>query len=90
MKEVRLIPVVHRDEKRLLVKFAYDAGLISIIKKVSGAKFSATHKSWHVPDNKDTQDVLLSLFSGKSVIHSEELYATNRNDNINFENYLEI
>jgi integrase/recombinase XerD len=64
MKRIQIIPVFHRDESRLLVKFDYDAELISIIRKVEGSTFSATYKSWHVPDSDEYLKKLLNLFHG--------------------------
>ena len=68
MKYIHLEPVVHRNEKRLLVKFPYDQELISLIKKVEGATFSNTHKSWHIPNNKKTLKELFRLFKGIAFI----------------------
>jgi hypothetical protein len=64
MKSIFLVPVEHRNEKRLLVKFPYDSELIGIIKKVEGATFSATHKSWHVANNPVTLKELFRIFKG--------------------------
>jgi integrase/recombinase XerD len=64
MKQIILVPVVHRDEKRLLVKFPYDSELVSIIRKIEGSTFSNTHKSWHVANNPEKLKELFIVFNG--------------------------
>ena len=74
MKQIILIPIVHRDEKRLLVKFTYDSELISIIKKVEGATFSNTHKSWHVPNNPEKLKEIFRVFKGFASIDTTAVF----------------
>ena len=62
MKQIILVPIVHRNEKRLLVKFPYNSKLVSIIRKVAGSTFSNTHKSWHVADTKENLYEILNSF----------------------------
>jgi integrase/recombinase XerD len=62
MKTVELIPVTHRGEKRILVKYEYDAELTSLLRKNTRAVWSATHKSWHIADSaKEIDDVMYAL-----------------------------
>ena len=71
MKQIHLTHIEHRGEKRLLVKFPYDSKLITLIKKIEGATFSNTHKSWHVADSTGVVDELRGLFDGVAVIEEE-------------------
>jgi len=64
MKKILLIPVVHRNEKRLLVKFDYDSKLIAIIKKVEGATWSKTHRSWYVDDSPEKIREVVNVYKG--------------------------
>jgi len=73
MKSIRLISTEHKGEKRLLVKFPYDSELIAIIKKVEGATFSSTHKSWHVADKPETLKELYRVFKDVAIINEESL-----------------
>jgi integrase/recombinase XerD len=77
MKQINLETVIHRNEKRLLVKFPYDSELIGIIKKVEVATFSATHKSWHVPNNKETLNELFRLFKEIATIDTKKVNEEN-------------
>jgi hypothetical protein len=62
MKHIQLIPVVHRNEMRLLVKFNYDSELTAIIRKVEGSTFSNTQKSWHVSNTPEKLNELFRVF----------------------------
>jgi integrase/recombinase XerD len=44
--------VSHKKEKRIAVYFEKDAELIGRIKKLEGARWSATLKAWHLPNNE--------------------------------------
>ncbi|MGD0712305.1 MAG: site-specific tyrosine recombinase/integron integrase [Bacteroidales bacterium] len=74
MKLIHLIPVNHKNEKRLLVKFPYDAELIAIIRKVEGATFSATHKSWHVANNPEKLKELFRVFKGFASVDTTAVF----------------
>jgi site-specific recombinase XerD len=64
MKSIQLIPLEHKGEKRMLVKFPYDLELIAIVKKVADAKWSQTHKSWHVADTPEKIKEVVNAFKG--------------------------
>jgi len=74
MKQIQIIPVDHRGEKRLLVKFDYDTELIGIIKKVEGATFSNTHKSWHVANNPEKLKELFRVFKGFATVDTTAVF----------------
>lgn len=44
--------IEHKGEKRIAVYFANDAALIARFKKLDGARWSATLKTWHLPDTE--------------------------------------
>ncbi|MCK9612093.1 MAG: tyrosine-type recombinase/integrase [Bacteroidales bacterium] len=77
MKEIVLKPVNHRGAERLLVIFPYDKELIPLIKKVDGATFSATHKSWHVPNTMETIRELFGIFKGKAWVDTSAVFNVN-------------
>ncbi len=35
----------------ILIRFPYNAELIARVKRLTGARWSSSHKAWHVPDN---------------------------------------
>lgn len=63
MQTINIIPVEHKGEKRLLVKFPFDKNLAELIKRIHDARYSATHKSWHVADNSKNYDNIADIFS---------------------------
>jgi len=52
----------HRGEDRLKLEFSYDLSLINKVKQIPGAKWSATHKSWHVPFTASVLQDVKKLF----------------------------
>jgi integrase/recombinase XerD len=43
-------PIVHRGEKRILILFAYNAKIVAELRQKTNAKWSKTHKAWHIAD----------------------------------------
>lgn len=74
LKTIIITPVLHRNKNRLLVKFGYDSELISLIRKVEGATFSATHKSWHVADNPENRKELPGLFKDVALVDATAVF----------------
>jgi integrase/recombinase XerD len=46
--------IVHRDVSRLFVKLPYNQSFIQILKLMEDAKWSNTHKAWHLPDKEES------------------------------------
>ncbi len=45
--------IIHKNEKRIKVEFPNSKESTQLIKEISGAKWSATMKSWHIPYTKE-------------------------------------
>lgn len=50
MKDLSFEPIIHKGEARIKVCFQHNADWNSRMKKVPGAKWSASMKCWHIPD----------------------------------------
>ncbi|MGC9331475.1 MAG: site-specific tyrosine recombinase/integron integrase [Bacteroidales bacterium] len=61
---IRTEKIHHRGESRLKLMFAYDRDLIRQIKQIDGARWSQTHRAWHVPYCAQAFKDLRSLFPG--------------------------
>jgi integrase/recombinase XerD len=48
--------IIHNKEKRIAIYFEKDATLIARVKKLTGVRWSATLKAWHVPDNTENRE----------------------------------
>jgi integrase/recombinase XerD len=48
--------IKHNKEKRIAIYFEKDATLIARVKKLTGVRWSATLKAWHVPDNTENRE----------------------------------
>lgn len=45
--------IIHKTENRIAVSFDKKAELINRFKKLAGARWSASLKTWHLPDTKE-------------------------------------
>ena len=71
MKQIKLIPVNHRGNSQLFVKFAIDNELLTILRKIPDAKWSRTHTSWYVANNPENLKLIYCLFEGVAVIEPD-------------------
>ena len=63
----------HKNENRVVLRFPYNAQLISLIKEMEDARWSSGMKYWHIKDNPDIIKILLEKFRGKAYIDYSEL-----------------
>ena len=61
--EIHVIPCIHKGEKRLQLRFAYDTELLEMVRKLPGCRWSATMHCWHVPDSHQIINLLEKEFS---------------------------
>ena len=58
---IRIEKQEHRGEPRIVVHFAYNARMISQIKKIPYARWSKTMNAWHLPDTPECMQALSDL-----------------------------
>jgi integrase/recombinase XerD len=49
--EWKFKPVVHEEQKRILVLFTFNKEWNKLVRQLQGARWSSTHHAWHVTDN---------------------------------------
>jgi integrase/recombinase XerD len=49
---IEYIPITHRGQQRILVKFTFNKTLLQRLQQVAKPLWSATHKCWHVEDTE--------------------------------------
>ncbi len=54
--------IVHNGEKRIKIDFQYNTEIGLQINKIEGAKWSKTHRAWHIPYTKTAFELLKELF----------------------------
>ena len=59
---IKATKIVHREETRIKVDFPYNQEFVNLLRQVEGAKWSRTHKAWHIPYTKEAFGKLKSLF----------------------------
>lgn len=81
--------IVHRDQQRVKLDFAYDSSISNKIKQIEGAAWSKTHRAWHIPCNQKSIDqlkvhfpdlVLPELFKKEESIPPEPVFAVKANE----------
>jgi integrase/recombinase XerD len=55
MKKITYQPVLHKGEKRILVLFEKDVKLIAELRKKTDARWSQTHRAWHIADTESNR-----------------------------------
>ncbi|MBS1973430.1 MAG: phage integrase N-terminal SAM-like domain-containing protein, partial [Bacteroidetes bacterium] len=75
MQALSLIPILHRGEERISLPCRHDAALNTIVKKLAGAKWSNTHKSWHLPLSEKSYYALCTALKASATIDNRQLKA---------------
>lgn len=64
---------LHRAEERIFLAFPFNAALNNLLRKTSHAKWSQTHKQWHLPMNKTQFDAFRVAVRGLAEIDTSPL-----------------
>jgi integrase/recombinase XerD len=73
MKTVIIRKLFHREQHCLGIFFPYDNEIKEEVKKIPDVKFSATHKCWYVPEDKNTLHTIIETLRGKVWVDINEL-----------------
>jgi hypothetical protein len=60
---IKATKILHKEEYRIKVDFPYDQATVALLQQIEGAKWSRTHKAWHIPYTKEAFAKLKSLFA---------------------------
>ena len=63
----------HEEVPQLLVKFKYSNTLINLLRKIPGAAWNRSLKSWHLNYNEENLDLILKTFKDITSIDSSKL-----------------
>ncbi len=59
---IKATKIIHREEPRIKVNFPYNQVFIQMLRQIEDAKWSRTHKAWHIPYSKTAFVQLKALF----------------------------
>jgi site-specific recombinase XerD len=59
---MKVSKIIHREQVRIKVDFPYNRAYITLLRQIEGAKYSQTHKAWHIPHTKEAFEHLKVLF----------------------------
>jgi integrase/recombinase XerD len=68
-------PLVHKSTARLGLYFPHDQELIDLVKTLADARWSQTHKCWHIANNRSNLEELHTIFKGKANIDASQVFA---------------
>ena len=78
MKNLRLIPAVHKNQAIVKAHFAFDQEIIALVKNQDGARWSQTLQSWYFPKADFNLNTLYQSCKGKVFIDYSRLKQTSR------------
>jgi hypothetical protein len=76
MKNLRLIPDIHRHEPIVKASFAYDRELIALIKSQKGVRWSQTLQSWYFSQKDFQLSSFYQTMKGKVYVNYSKLKPT--------------
>lgn len=65
---MRISKIMHKNEERIKVEFPVNEVITRKIREIAGAKWSATHKAWHVPYSKSAFAHLKKTFPDMEIV----------------------
>jgi integrase/recombinase XerD len=70
---IKATKIIHREQTRIKVDFPYNQAFIALVRQIEDAKWSATHKAWHIPYTQEAFGKLKSLFPAIEVVTSPKV-----------------
>ena len=70
---IKITKIIHRDEPKLKLDFAFDYQTISLIKQIDGSTWSRTHKAWLLPDTEDSVRRLKELIRQEDLMFDSDI-----------------
>jgi site-specific recombinase XerD len=55
MKEIKLIPLIHKNTQQIAIQFAYDDQIRLHLKELDGIQWSTTHKTFYIPYSSENK-----------------------------------
>ena len=70
---IKITKIIHRDEPKLKLDFAFDYQTISLIKQIDRSTWSRTHKAWLLPDTEDSVRRLKELIRQEDLMFDSDI-----------------
>ena len=75
--------ILHREQNRIKVDFPYNNELVVLLRQIDDAKWSRTHRAWHIPYDTASFDKLKLIFPDLSIeVAQAKSVATDSTKNI--------
>ncbi|QQS29235.1 MAG: tyrosine-type recombinase/integrase [Sphingobacteriales bacterium] len=73
---IKASKILHKEEPRIKIDCPYNLEFIALLRQIEGAKYSQTHRAWHIPYSKEAYEKLQSLFPKILIEKSEKAEKT--------------
>lgn len=74
METVTLVPVLHRGQEQILMRFANLKSLNDVVKRLPAVKWTKTHKSWYVPLSAENYRLIWQALHSLTRISTDDLH----------------
>ena len=78
---MKLMKIIHRNESRIKIDFAYNAVVVKKLREIHDARWSRTLNSWHIPYTKEAFEQLKSLFPDVEYQNTSTEHQTEQSNN---------
>jgi integrase/recombinase XerD len=75
MQPVLLKPLLHRGGEQIGISFSKNEEINSIVRRITGIKWSQTHKCWYLPLSESSHKIILENLQSKTELDTTLLNA---------------
>lgn len=65
---IEVVPLDHRDARRLALRFPFDPELIAVVRNLPESRWSRTHRCWHIPSTEEAYRLLCAGLRGHAEV----------------------
>jgi integrase/recombinase XerD len=69
---IKTLRISHHNQDRIKVDFPYNQQIAATIRQIPDAKWSRTHKVWHIPYNQQAIGQLAALFPDSVIVGEQQ------------------
>ncbi len=72
---IKVLKISHNNQERIKLDFPYNQEIATLLRQIPDAKWSRTHKAWHIPYNQQAFSQLKSLFPDTVIVSAQHQQA---------------
>ncbi len=79
LPEIRIVAVIHNNERRILMQFSRDEIPENMVRELPGCRWSHTLKGWHIGNNPGNLRLIFRTFKGIATIDKTGVFGNTAN-----------